>query len=53
MGEGSGLADRHGLSVHDAAYLELAHRMRLPLATLDRALASAALATGVETPATP
>ncbi len=52
-GRALGLADRHGLSVYDAAYLELAHRMRLPLATLDRELASAALATGVETPATP
>ena len=52
-GRALGLADRHGLSVYDAAYLELAHRMRLSLATLDRALASAALATGVETPATP
>ena len=47
------LANRYSLSVYDAAYLELARRMRLPLATLDRALASAAQATGVETPATP
>ena len=41
------LADEHGLSVYDAVYLELALRMRLPLATLDRALAAAAQATGV------
>ena len=41
------LADEHDLSVYDAVYLELALRMRLPLATLDRALAAAAQATGV------
>ena len=35
-----------------ATYLELALRMRLPLATLDRALAAAARAAGVDTPAT-
>lgn len=37
-----GIARRHRLSVYDAAYLELARRERFPLATLDRALASAA-----------
>ena len=42
------LADLHGLTVYDAAYLELAQRRRLPLATLDRALADAARATGIE-----
>lgn len=42
------LADRHGLSVYDAAYLELAQRKRMPLATLDKALMRAALAAGVE-----
>lgn len=47
------LAHQHGLSVYDAAYLELASRMRLPLATLDRALAAAARAAGVDTPVTP
>jgi predicted nucleic acid-binding protein len=36
------LADRHGLSVYDAAYLELAQRRRLPLATLDARLSQAA-----------
>ena len=46
------LAARHGLSVYDATYLELALRMRLPLATLDRALAVAARSTGVDAPAT-
>ena len=52
-GEALALADRHSLPVYDAAYLELAHRMRLPLATLDKALATAAQSAGVETPATP
>lgn len=41
------LAVRHGLSVYDAIYLETAHRRRLPLATLDKALARAAQASGV------
>jgi predicted nucleic acid-binding protein len=36
------LARRHGLSVYDAAYLELAIRESLPLATLDQALARVA-----------
>jgi len=43
------LADLYGLTVYDAAYLELAQRRRLPLATLDAALARAAKAAGVET----
>ena len=47
------LADRFNLSVYDATYLELAIRMRLPLATLDKALAAAATVSGIETPATP
>jgi predicted nucleic acid-binding protein len=42
------LAERHGLTVYDAAYLELALRRRLPLATLDRDLRSAASAEKVE-----
>jgi predicted nucleic acid-binding protein len=42
------LADLYGLTVYDAAYLELAQRRRLPLATLDAALARAAQAAGVE-----
>ena len=41
------LAEVHGLSVYDAAYLELAQRTRLPLATLDTALAAAARSAGV------
>jgi predicted nucleic acid-binding protein len=36
------LARRHRLSVYDAAYLELAQRETLPLATLDRELIGAA-----------
>jgi predicted nucleic acid-binding protein len=38
------LARRRRLTVYDAAYLELARRERLPLATLDAALATAARA---------
>ena len=34
----AGLADRFRLTAYDAAYLELAQRRRLPLATLDRQL---------------
>ncbi len=42
------LADRHGLSGYDASYLALAMSQNLPLATLDKRLASAARARGVE-----
>ncbi len=45
--ESLALAARHGLSVYDAAYLELALRLRLPLATLDRNLRRAGDAHGV------
>jgi predicted nucleic acid-binding protein len=41
------LARRHQLTVYDAAYLELALREAVPLATLDQALAAAAQAEGV------
>jgi predicted nucleic acid-binding protein len=41
------LAGRHGLNIYDAAYLELALRLRLPLATRDSSLARAATAAGV------
>jgi predicted nucleic acid-binding protein len=41
------LAERFTLSVYDATYLELAQRRRLPLASKDRALRSAAAAQGV------
>jgi predicted nucleic acid-binding protein len=38
------LAEKHGLSAYDAAYLELALRRGLALATLDKELARAAIA---------
>lgn len=41
------LADRHGLSLYDATYLELAKRLRRPLATLDQRLANAAREAGI------
>jgi predicted nucleic acid-binding protein len=43
----AGLAARFRLTVYDAAYLELAQRQRLPLATLDRELRTAANALDV------
>lgn len=43
-----GLAERFRLTVYDAAYLELAHRRGLPLATGDRALRAAARAMPIE-----
>jgi len=42
------LARRHGLSAYDAAYLELAIRLGVPIASLDGALRSGAAAEGVE-----
>lgn len=42
------LSSRHDLTVYDAAYLELAMRQGLPLATLDKDLAAAARREGVE-----
>jgi predicted nucleic acid-binding protein len=41
------LARHHGLTAYDAAYLELAVRRSLPIATLDDDLKKAALALGV------
>ena len=41
------LADRHGLTVYDAAYLDLAVRERLPLASIDAALIRAAEQSGI------
>jgi len=38
------MARRHRLTIYDAAYLELAHRAGVPLATLDGPLAHAARA---------
>jgi predicted nucleic acid-binding protein len=42
-----GLARRHRLTLYDAAYLELAQREGIPLATLDKELVTAARAEGV------
>jgi predicted nucleic acid-binding protein len=42
-----GLARTHNLSAYDAAYLELAVRRGLPLATLDDKLKTAATRIGV------
>jgi predicted nucleic acid-binding protein len=42
-----GLAAQYKLTAYDAAYLELAIRERLPIATFDIALADAARAAGV------
>jgi predicted nucleic acid-binding protein len=42
------LSDRFALTAYDASYLELAIRRQLPLATLDRQLADAARASGIE-----
>lgn len=41
-------AERFKLTIYDAAYLELAQRRRLPLASLDQDLRAAATAAGVE-----
>ncbi|MBW4035465.1 MAG: type II toxin-antitoxin system VapC family toxin [Proteobacteria bacterium] len=40
--ETAALAAKHGLTAYDACYLELAVRLRLPLATADKALRAAA-----------
>lgn len=44
------LAGRHGLTLYDAAYLELAARRALPLLTLDARLRAAAGTAGVAAP---
>ena len=41
------LADRFGLTLYDAAYLELAQRRVVPLASLDKALRGAGQAFGL------
>ncbi len=46
LGTALALARRHRLTIYDALYLELALRADAPLATVDRALASAAVAEG-------
>ncbi len=42
------LAERHGLTLYDAVYLELALRRTMPLATLDVELRTAASAEGMK-----
>jgi predicted nucleic acid-binding protein len=44
----AGFAEQFRLTVYDAAYLEVAQRRRLPLASLDKALRGAAVEAGVE-----
>lgn len=46
LGAALAFARTHRLTIYDAAYLELATRRRLPLATLDARLAAAAAAEG-------
>lgn len=48
LGETRRVARARGLSAYDAAYLELALRLGLPLATLDGELRNAAEKEGVE-----
>lgn len=42
------LADRFGLTIYDAAYLELAQRHGVPLASLDKQLIGACYALGLQ-----
>lgn len=41
------MSDRFGLTLYDAAYIELAQRLSLPVASLDRHLRAAAYAVGL------
>jgi predicted nucleic acid-binding protein len=43
------LAGQYQLTSYDAAYLELANRHKLPIASLDQALSRAAVAAGINT----
>lgn len=47
FGDIAALATVHQLTTYDAAYLELAHRLGLPIATLDQKLRGAASSLGV------
>lgn len=47
LGEMAELAESHGITTYDAAYLELAQRLRCPLATEDKNLAKAAASVGL------
>lgn len=48
FGKTSELAEKYGLTIYDAIYLELAWRRSLPLATRDEALKTAAKQCGVK-----
>ena len=48
FGKTSELAEKYGLTIYDAIYLELALRRTLPLATRDEALKAAAKQCGVK-----
>ena len=48
FGKTSELAEKYGLTIYDATYLELALRRSLPLATRDEALKTAAKRCGVK-----
>ena len=48
LGKTSELAEKHGLSVYDAAYLEIALRRKLFLGSRDEALLKAAKRSGVK-----
>lgn len=48
MGATLALGRSYGISAYDAAYLELAMRSGLPIATVDRGLSAAASQSGVE-----
>jgi predicted nucleic acid-binding protein len=43
------LAEQFKLTAYDAAYLEVAQRRHLPLASLDQTLRAAGMAVGIET----
>jgi predicted nucleic acid-binding protein len=47
-GDSISLAREHGLTLYDAAYLELAIRRHAKLATVDKALARAARSVGIQ-----
>ena len=49
FGKTSELAEKHGLTIYDATYLELALRRSLPLASRDEALKIAAKQCGLKT----
>ena len=49
FGKTSDLAEKHGLTIYDATYLELALRRSLPLASRDESLKNAAKQCGLKT----